>query len=274
MSRGGRGGRGGGRGGLSSAARLNSGAVPFDIDEELEKEFAKQKDDADSFFPAHPLAPTAVSRAAMASQYDLDDEHELNLFQEHFPHLAAPPTEEELEEVRQYVDLCSRMNNGWLSEAIRKLDARKVERAKQMEQYNPFTDVPQHGKKDHTARGPRFSDFPFKKEHFPRELWDVIDPKGESDNPNARKKTLKISTKSTRDKLADFDDEEAENEAEGENVEKKNPEDDEVEELEDDEFDEDENDDMADDYNAERYFEDGEDDYEDGGGGGDDDDGY
>jgi hypothetical protein len=32
---------------------------------------------------------------------------------------------------------------------------------------------------------------------------------------------------------------------------------------------------MADDYNAERYFEDGEEDFEDGGGGGDDDgDGY
>jgi hypothetical protein len=51
MSRGGRGGFGGGRGGLSSAARLNSGAVPFDIDEELEKEFAKQKEDSDNFFP-------------------------------------------------------------------------------------------------------------------------------------------------------------------------------------------------------------------------------
>ena len=51
MSRGGRGGRGGGRGGLSSAARLNSGAVPFDIDEELEREFAKQKEDSDNFFP-------------------------------------------------------------------------------------------------------------------------------------------------------------------------------------------------------------------------------
>jgi DNA-directed RNA polymerase III subunit RPC7 len=106
-----------------------------------------------------------------------------------------------------------------------------------------------------------------EKEHFPKELWDVIDPKGESDNPDARKKTLKINTKSARDKLADFDDaDEAENEAENEAVEKKNP---------DDEFDEDENDDMADDYNAERYFEDGEEDYEDGGGGGDDDgDGY
>ena len=68
MSRGGRGGFGGGRGGLSSAARLNSGAVPFDIDEELEKEFAKQKEDSDNFFPvsrpqiawqlSHPIPPS------------------------------------------------------------------------------------------------------------------------------------------------------------------------------------------------------------------------
>ena len=66
MSRGGRGGRGGGRGGLSSAARLNSGAVPFDIDEELEKEFAKQKEDADNFFPvSHP--PISAQRSASAS---------------------------------------------------------------------------------------------------------------------------------------------------------------------------------------------------------------
>lgn len=66
MSRGGRGGRGGGRGGLSSAARLNSGAVPFDIDEELEREFAKQKEDSDNFFPVScpPIAarPSTLSR--------------------------------------------------------------------------------------------------------------------------------------------------------------------------------------------------------------------
>ncbi|KAM0703275.1 hypothetical protein Q7P35_009213 [Cladosporium inversicolor] len=272
MSRGGRGGRGGGRGGLSSAARLNSGAVPFDIDEELEREFAKQKEDSDNFFPSI-CAPSGVARSAMASQFDVDDEQELNLFQEHFPHLAAPPTEEELEEVHQYLDICARMKKGWLSEAIRKLDAKKMDLAKQAEHYNPFDDVPQYGKKNTVEKTPRFSDFPFKKEHFPKELWDVIDPKGESDNPAARKKTLKINTKSARDKLADFDDDEVENEADNEATEKKNPEDDEVEELEDDEFDEDENDDMADDYNAERYFEDGEEDYEDGGGGGDDDDG-
>jgi hypothetical protein len=99
----------------------------------------------------------------MASQFDVDDEQELNLFQEHFPHLAAPPTESELEEVRRYLDICSRMKKGWLAEAIRKLDAKKVERAKQMEQYNPFEDVPQYGKKATAEKVPRFSDFPFSK---------------------------------------------------------------------------------------------------------------
>lgn len=202
MSRGGRGGRGGGRGGLSSAARLNSGAVPFDIDEELEKEFAKQKEDTDNFFPVsfpadrrkpHPVnapatwtphhftpvpharhfltsafAPVDVLRArmtasTMASQFDVDDVQELNLFQEYFPHLAAPPTQEEIAEVHQYLEICARMKKGFLSEAIRKLDSKKMERARQMEQYNPFEDVPQYGKKAAATKAPRFHDFPFSK---------------------------------------------------------------------------------------------------------------
>jgi hypothetical protein len=99
----------------------------------------------------------------MASQFDVDDEQELNLFQEHFPHLAAPPTEDELKEVHAYLDICSRMKKGWLSEAIRKLDAKKMERAKQAEQYNPFDDVPQYGKKNTIEKAQRFSDFPFSK---------------------------------------------------------------------------------------------------------------
>jgi hypothetical protein len=101
----------------------------------------------------------------MASQFDVDvdDEQELNLFQEYFPHLAAPPTADELEEVHRYLDICARMKQGWLSEAIRKLDAKKVERAKQMETYNPFEDVPQYGKKSTVEKVPRFSDFPFSK---------------------------------------------------------------------------------------------------------------
>ena len=71
MSRGGRGGRGGGRGGLSSAARLNSGAVPFDIDEELEREFAKQKEDSDNFFPVSYLPITAYRRASLRPRREI-----------------------------------------------------------------------------------------------------------------------------------------------------------------------------------------------------------
>lgn len=105
----------------------------------------------------------------MAAQFDVDDEQELNIFQEYFPHLAAPPTNEELKEVQQWLDICARMKKGWLSEAIRKLDSKKVERAKQMEQYNPFTDVRQYGKKGAVESRQRFSDFPFS-EPFPTQI--------------------------------------------------------------------------------------------------------
>jgi hypothetical protein len=121
--------------------------------------------DRTSLFHATTCAASGVACAEMASQFDVDvdDEQELNLFQEHFPHLAAPPTAEELEEVHRYLDICARMKQGWLSEAIRKLDAKKLERSKQMETYNPFDDVPQYGKKSTVEKVPRFSDFPFSK---------------------------------------------------------------------------------------------------------------
>ena len=39
--------------------------MPFDIDEELEREFAKQKEDSDNFFPvSHP--PISAQRSASA----------------------------------------------------------------------------------------------------------------------------------------------------------------------------------------------------------------
>lgn len=228
---------------------------------------------------------------------EMSEERELMLFQDYFPHLAAPVTDKERKQVRFLLDLQENMKNGWLSKAIEQLRAKNAERAADTADYNAFEDVPQYGMNRRSAndRVPRFSDYPFggshtfsftlqthyanslfaAKEHFPKELWDVIDPKGESEDPNARKKKLKLSTKSNRDKLAAFDDDEAEAEADAEEAEEKDPEDELDKELEDDEFEEDEEDDMADDYNAERYFSGGDEDYEDGGGGdGGDDDGY
>lgn len=87
MSRGGRGGFGGGRGGLSSAARLNSGAVPFDIDEELEKEFAKQKEDSDNFFP---VSRPPADRSAVQLSHSVASCRKLSPFLlQRLPHLAC-----------------------------------------------------------------------------------------------------------------------------------------------------------------------------------------
>lgn len=59
--RGGRGGRGGGRGGMSAASRLNSGALPFEIDKELEDEFAKGQANSDSLFPVSAHTPPIIT---------------------------------------------------------------------------------------------------------------------------------------------------------------------------------------------------------------------
>lgn len=71
MSRGGRGGFGGGRGGLNSAARMNTGAVPFEIDEDLEKGFqaVNQNEDSDSLFPVSPLPESARADHCACTQY-------------------------------------------------------------------------------------------------------------------------------------------------------------------------------------------------------------
>lgn len=42
---------------MSAASRLNSGALPFDIDKELEDEFSKMKADSDSLFPVRAHTP-------------------------------------------------------------------------------------------------------------------------------------------------------------------------------------------------------------------------
>jgi hypothetical protein len=44
--------------------------VPFDIDEELEREFAKQKEDSDNFFPVSYLPIAAYRRASLRPRYE------------------------------------------------------------------------------------------------------------------------------------------------------------------------------------------------------------
>jgi hypothetical protein len=59
-----RGGRGGGRGGGSAASRLNSGALPFEIDKELEDEFSKLASESNSSFPVCPVLMAYLPQAA------------------------------------------------------------------------------------------------------------------------------------------------------------------------------------------------------------------
>lgn len=115
------------------------------------------------------------------------------------------------------------------------------------------------------------------KDNFPKELWRAIGV-AEDDNADgpARKKRFTLSTK---DKLARFDERTDENgvaaKAREQNGGHHEENDDRLSELDkdedavsvqqDDDFEDDE-DEMGNDYNAEQYFDGGEDDYEDAGG--------
>jgi len=143
-------------------------------------------------------------------------------------------------------------------------------------EFNPFEDQPTYGKKYERKefRLPDIRKHKFAAPHlFPKELWATI-----GYNPNAEggevaggvKKKLMLSKKTNLDKLARFDEDAEQGAAAGgdddESAENRNEEDaDEPEGPRDDDFDEDEDDD-GDDYNAEQYFDGGEDDYEDAGG--------
>lgn len=89
------------------------------------------------------------------------EEHSLSLCQPYTPHLAAPPTEEERKQVRYFLEIAEAKRNGFLNRAIRAIDEKRNEKKRKAETYNPFTDVPQYGMKGHTAKVPKFSDFPF-----------------------------------------------------------------------------------------------------------------
>lgn len=97
----------------------------------------------------------------------MSEERELMLYQDYFPHLAAPVTDKERKQIRFYLDLQENMKNGWLSKAIEQLHAKNAERAVDHANYNAFEHVPQYGTKKRSAseRVPRFSDFPFGTSH-------------------------------------------------------------------------------------------------------------
>ncbi|KAK3703131.1 DNA-directed RNA polymerase III subunit C31 [Vermiconidia calcicola] len=189
--------------------------------------------------------------------------------------MAASVTEDEREEVRigREMDAQRRAGPFWSGtwEQWAQYDAAY---AKAGENCDPFGGAATYGKRHMTKmwKPPDFTKVKLHKEFFPKELWDVIGAtEGDDDEegrPAKRQKKLGLAKKSALDKLAKFDDpndDEANVEAEDEEDEGENGEEgeDPDEEPKDDTFEEDEEE--LDDYNAELYFDGGEEDYDEGG---------
>ncbi|KAK5732867.1 DNA-directed RNA polymerase III subunit C31 [Elasticomyces elasticus] len=249
MSRGGRGGFGGRGGG---AGMMAGAKLPFDVDPELE---------VAQYDPAELTKPT--------------DEHPLQRLFPPYPGSlpnVPPPTAAERKLVSIYREIIAEKHAspaytgppGSLKALCGKRTAAE---------FDPFEDQQTYGKK-YERRPFRLAD-PKKRKWqaphlFPKELWEHIgyNPDAGEDEQQPRKKIV-LNKKATLDKLAKFD-EDTEGGANAEDAEEEavnaDEDDADVEAPRDDDFDEDEDDD-ANDYNAEQYFDDGEDDHDEPGGG-------
>ncbi|USW55332.1 Putative DNA-directed RNA polymerase III, subunit Rpc31 [Septoria linicola] len=231
MSRGGRGGFGGG------ASRVGVvGGKDFEIGADLEDQ-------------------------VNAYQNDIGESEE-DFLKSIFPHvqtiLAPPPTEREKKQVAAFRAHRTAMRNGPLF-----MDAPSTGKRDAAE-FNAFEDVPTYGNKRVKKAGgmPNLKKLPIVKSLLPRELMDLVsDDEEDETNEAAPKKNLNFLKKKKIDKLARFDDDADEGADKDDDDELKENEDggeDEVEELVDDEFSEDD-DDLGNDYNAEQYFDNGDD---------------
>ncbi|KAL0265308.1 DNA-directed RNA polymerase III subunit C31 [Diplodia seriata] len=211
----------------------------------------------------------------------------LTRFQPNPPPIAPPPRREEKIAVARYRALRERIHEGPLYTVLG--DHSRVTKrgavASSAVVIDPFEGMPTYGQKYKKQRRkiPRLDTRPYVLRFFPNELWTTLDPttNDPTTKPGAkaaahkkRQKLLKIalSTKLTRLEELEGEDGEGLGRDEDEDLDKDEDEDagPHEEEEQDDDFEEDEDDD--DDYNAENYFDNGEDDEygDEGGGGGDD----
>ncbi|GIZ37533.1 hypothetical protein CKM354_000097800 [Cercospora kikuchii] len=239
-----RGGRGGGRAG--GAGRI--GAKDFEIEADLEDEITAYQNEIG----------------------DGDDEWIKTLYPEMKVYLAPPPTDREKKLVGYFRQHRNAMRNGPFF-----MDG-PTSGKRNAAEFNAFEDVPSYANKRIRRTGgmPNLKKLPIVKELLPRELWDVISDGEEKEDGEAPKKNLNFLKKKRLDKLAQFDDdvdETADKDDDDELNENEGGGEDDVEELRDDDFSEDD-DDLGNDYNAEQYFDNGDDidDEGDGDGGGED----
>ncbi|KAB2576554.1 hypothetical protein DBV05_g4820 [Lasiodiplodia theobromae] len=218
-------------------------------------------------------------------EYDAElkiDTKPSELFPPNPPPIAPPPRRDEKIAVARYRALRERIHEGPLYTVLG--DHSRVSKrgavASSAVVVDPFEGMPTYGQKYKKQRRkiPRLDTRPYIMRFFPEELWTTLDP---TTKPGAnaaalkkRRKMLKIalSTKLTRLEELEGEDGEGLGRDDDEDLDKDEDEDTgpHEEEEQDDDFEEDEDDD--DDYNAENYFDNGEDDEygDEGGGGGDD----
>ncbi|CAD0031430.1 unnamed protein product [Aureobasidium pullulans] len=236
-----RGGGWGGGGGKNDLGKMGGQALPWEYDPELEGKLNTKPSEK---FPPIP------------------------------PPTADPPTPYERSLVHHYRTLRARIHDGPFY-AILSSSAR-VHKSGKSPLLKPITipskacpPTPNATRKEKTPCLD-YQGRPFVKSYFPEELWAVIEPG--SVGVQGQRKMLSLSTRTKLDKFdVDGEDEDEEGEEGAEDGDKVDGVEDEDKEEEDpDQFDEEDEDDN-DDYNAEQYFDGGDDDEMGDEGGGDDD---
>ncbi|KAF2496554.1 hypothetical protein BU16DRAFT_525710 [Lophium mytilinum] len=210
------------------------------------------------------------------------------LFPEIEPTIPAPPTADELRSVyhsRRIRDM-RRAGPFWATGDLSKRAGRGAggRDNKGNDTFNAFTGMETYSSKYVPKKRvlPDLKSYPFVKEFFPKELWDVMGISDDEDDkkkaadgtkpPPKKRKMLQIAKANDMSRLEALEAEakrKADAGEEDDDDEEKEEEDGEGgEEVQDDDFEEDESD--GDDYNAEAYFDNGEDDFGEEDAGGDD----
>ncbi|EEA28918.1 DNA-directed RNA polymerase III subunit C31 [Talaromyces marneffei ATCC 18224] len=208
---------------------------------------------------------------------------------------AEPLQSRERSEVNRYRALRDRFQNGPYYAAVNAASTSAKQGTKERAEFDPFNGMPSYSSRYQKRKRtvPKIAGREYIVHFFPRELWRVVRPDYKPDRPDTQ--IAGARWKRTQAHFEDDEDEDVEEdekapkrpkagdeeggdeetpENEGEEGEREGSEED--DELQDDDFSEDD-DEMGGDYNAEQYFDAGDDEgdgdgFADGGGGGGDED--
>ncbi|KAF2828440.1 hypothetical protein CC86DRAFT_454243 [Ophiobolus disseminans] len=281
------GGRGGGRGGRGGAFNPARGTVTI-AGTELNWDLTGldiQKGPAERFplcAASYHVVPAAMSEQQSKSRASASLNHPLRQQQEAPPPQAPPPTLDETGIVAHYIAVRDRIHEGpfytILNDGMKNGLKRKASEPAPTEAslFNPFTDNQTFSAKYLKVRRrlPKLDARPYVTDLFPAELRLTLDGTRADGNPSKKRRTLgvtKINAVSQIERMIKAEQDrsnEAEARAEEEPDEDAEEEDEEADEDKPDAVDEEDNwsavstdsEESDDDYNAEQYFDNGEDD--------------